>query len=160
MHWPFISVPVIHRKSKEQIFLLFMYRTVCYMIISLDFCYFRNFATENPNQHEKTVLQKKPSCTVNGFMMWQTLCKITDTRNSCLAYTLLADGKGFSTRCNWCRRCKIVQNLTLILTDREFKNPFYKNENKSWMAYAKYIFLNQKGFAKNLSKLFCFRGFH
>jgi hypothetical protein len=40
--------------------LLFMYRTVCYVIISLDFCYyFRNFATANPNQHEKTVLQKK-----------------------------------------------------------------------------------------------------
>jgi hypothetical protein len=41
-----------------------------------------------------------------------------------------------------------VQNnnvLTLILTAWEFKKPFfYKNENKSWMAKAKYFFKKSK----------------
>jgi hypothetical protein len=45
--------------------------------------------------------------------------------------------------------------LTLILTAWNLKN-----ENKSWMVEAKYFFKKQKCLAKNLNKLFCFRGFH
>jgi hypothetical protein len=52
------------------------------------------------------------------------------------------------------------RELTLFLTAWEFKKPFFgKIENKSWMVVENF-FKNQKCLAKNLNKLFCFRGFH
>jgi hypothetical protein len=44
---------------------------------------------------------------------------------------------------------------------RNLKSLFCKKENKSWMVEAKYLKKkNKKCLAKNLNKLFCFRGFH
>jgi hypothetical protein len=46
---------------------------------------FSQFCNSQSESAWKDSLTKKPSCTVSWFMMWQSLCKITDTRNSCLA---------------------------------------------------------------------------
>jgi hypothetical protein len=44
--------------------------------------------------------------------------------------------------------------LNLILTAWEFKKPFYKNENKSWMVEAKYFFKIKNASQKILTNFF------